>query len=115
MAKRPRAPIRPSCNVTRLVLAPRALLDIERLADFLVESDPHSAAETGALLLDGLSILKNHPLVGHKVEDGFRELVISRGRTGYLALYDYDVMRDTAIVLAIRHQRERGHSADEPR
>ena len=99
--------------MTRLVLAPRALADIERLTDFLIESDPYSASETGALLLDGLAILKNHPLVGRKVEDGFRELVISRGRTGYLALYDYDVAHDTTIVLAIRHQREQGHMVDE--
>jgi hypothetical protein len=39
-----------------------------------------------------------------------RELVISRGRSGYVALYDYDVMTDTALVLAIRHQREGGYS-----
>lgn len=101
--------------MTRLVLAPRALADIERLADFLIESDPYSTTETGALLLDGLSILRKHPLVGRKVEEGCRELVISRGRTGYLALYDYDVTRDTAIVLAIRHQCEQGHAADEPK
>lgn len=100
--------------MTRLVLAPRALADIERLTDFLIETDPHSAAETAGLLMNGLSILKNHPLIGRKVEDGFRELVISRGRSGYLALYDYDVMRDSAIVLAIRHQRERGHASDAP-
>jgi toxin ParE1/3/4 len=100
--------------VTRLVLAPRVLADIERLTDFLIEGDTHGAAETGGLLLNGLSVPKNHPLIGRKVEDGFRELVISRGRTGYLALYDYDVARDTAVVLAIRHQRGHGHAIDAP-
>jgi plasmid stabilization system protein ParE len=92
--------------VTRLALAPRALADIERLAEFLEERDPDSAAETGGLLLKGLAILKDHPLIGRKVEEEFRELVISRGRTGYIALYEYEVARDTALVLAIRHQRE---------
>ncbi len=30
----------------------------------------------------------------------------SRGRSGYVALYRYDPAADTAVVLAIRHQRE---------
>lgn len=98
--------------MTRLVLAPRALADIERLIDVLLESEPHSAAATGRLLMHGLSILKNHPLVGRKLADGFRELVISRGRTGYLALYDYDVAGDIAVVLAIRHQREQARAPE---
>jgi plasmid stabilization system protein ParE len=92
--------------VTRLALAPRALADMERLTDFLMENDPQNAAETGGVLMRGLALLKDHPLIGRKVEEGLRELVISRGRSGYLALYDYDVARDTAVVLAIRHQRE---------
>ncbi len=97
----------------RLVLAPRALADTERLTGFLIESDPHAAAENGGLLLKGLAILKDHPLIGRKVEEGFRELIISRGRTGYLALYEYNVTRDTALVLAIRHQREHGREGEE--
>lgn len=37
-----------------------------------------------------------------------RELVISRGSTGYIALYRYHEIRDVVTVLAIRHQREVG-------
>lgn len=92
--------------MTRLALAPRAVADMERLTEFLMENDPQGAAETGSVLMRGLALLKDHPLIGRKVEAGLRELVISRGRSGYLALYDYDVARDTAVVLAIRHQRE---------
>jgi hypothetical protein len=40
------------------------------------------------------------------VERDLRELVISYGRTGYVALYDYSPARDRVRVLAIRHQRE---------
>ncbi|MDD4882133.1 MAG: type II toxin-antitoxin system RelE/ParE family toxin [Gallionellaceae bacterium] len=94
----------------RLVFSPRALQDMERLTDFLLEADePQAARETIPILLRGLAILAEHPLIGHKVEAGLRELVISRGRTGYLALYDYDPKRDTVIVQAIRHQREGGY------
>ena len=40
------------------------------------------------------------------VEHGLRELVISRGRSGCLALYRFDLSRNLVRILAIRHQRE---------
>jgi len=92
--------------VTRLVFAPRALDDIDRLADFLRGESEQLAAETAPLLVGGLQILREHPLMGRPAEHGLRELVISRGRTGYVALYRYQVATDTTLVLAIRHQRE---------
>jgi plasmid stabilization system protein ParE len=92
--------------MTRLVLSPKAVDDIERLSDFLLASDPSTASKTGGILESGLQVLKEHPLIGRQVERGFRELLISRGRTGYVALYKFDVVKDVAIVLAIRHQRE---------
>lgn len=48
---------------------------------------------------------------GRVVEAGLRELVISRGRSGHVALYRYDVAADLVLVLALRHQREGGYSA----
>lgn len=83
---------------------------MKRLADFLLENSPQAARETGHILLDGLAILKLHPLIGRVVKEGYRELVISRGRSGYLALYRYNAEQDRAIILAIRHQREQGHA-----
>jgi len=46
--------------------------------------------------------------MGQPVDGGLRQLVISRGRTGYVALYRYREDIDQAVVLAIRHQREAG-------
>jgi plasmid stabilization system protein ParE len=92
--------------VTRLVFAPRALDDIDRLADFLRVESADLAAETGPLLASALQVLVHHPLIGRPAERGLRELMISRGRTGYVALYRYFVAADTVLVLAIRHQRE---------
>ena len=90
--------------MTRLVFSPSALQDIERLTEFLMESDPVAASATIDVLTGGLNILKDHPLVGRPAELGYRELLISRGRTGYIALYEYAVERDAAIVLAIRRE-----------
>lgn len=89
----------------------RALSDLERLTDFLLESDPAAAPATVELIQEAVSLLKRHPLVGRPVEADLRELVISRGRTGYVALYAFEPLHDAVLVLAIRHQREAGYGA----
>ena len=80
-----------------------------RLGDFLAEEDATWAQRTGALIVGAIKILERHPLIGRPVPDtAMHELAISRGRTGYLALYQYDDSLDIVIVNAIRHQREAG-------
>ncbi|HSI60462.1 MAG TPA: type II toxin-antitoxin system RelE/ParE family toxin [Ideonella sp.] len=94
-----------------LIYAEQALADLERFTDFLLESDPAAASETLGLIEEAVSLLERHPLVGRPVEHGLRELVISRGRSGYLALYSFEEAADTVLVLALRHQREAGYTA----
>ena len=94
--------------MARLIYSPRAFDDLDRLTDFLMDTDPVIASETMELIVEAVTILKHHPLIGRSVEDHLRELVISRGRTGYVALYSYEAEHDTVFVLAIRHQRESG-------
>lgn len=86
-----------------------ALSDIEALTEFLAKQDPAAARETFSLLSEAISILAGHPLIGRPVEQGLRELVISRGRTGYVALYRFREREDAVLILAIRHQREAGY------
>jgi plasmid stabilization system protein ParE len=95
--------------VALVVVTPNALSDLERLRSFLVESDPAAADQTIELILAGTSVVADHPLIGRPVESAYRELVISRGRSGYIALYRYNETRDAVLVLAIRHQREAGY------
>lgn len=94
--------------MARLVFAPAALNDLERLAAFLLDQSQRQAAEARPLLSDGLQVLKRHPLIGRPAEHGLRELLLSRGRSGYVALYRYLVESDTVLILALRHQREAG-------
>jgi plasmid stabilization system protein ParE len=54
-------------------------------------------------------MLKRHPHIGRPARGRLRELVISYGRTGYVALYRVSPRRDRIEVLAIRHQREAGY------
>jgi plasmid stabilization system protein ParE len=87
-------------------LTPAAVRDLERLASFLRESDPAAADETIPLILDALKILAAHPLMGRPIDVNRRELVIYRGRAGYLAQYSFRLATDEVVILAVRHQRE---------
>lgn len=81
--------------------------DIARLVSFLVETDIDAALTTFDIINDGISLLKKHPEIGRPTEvDCLRELVISRGKTGYVALYEFDELRELVIVLRVKHQRE---------
>ena len=91
-----------------LRFTPAALGDLERLATFLAESDPTAAAETIPLILDGLKILASHPLIGRGLHARRRELLVFRGRSGYVVQYAYLPGVDEVVVLAVRHQRELG-------
>jgi plasmid stabilization system protein ParE len=95
-------------RVTRVTYALGAMRDLERLRDFLAAHDPEVALVAAKGITDVISMLERHPLIGRPVEMGMRELVISRGRTGYVALYDFLETIDTVVILAVRRQREAG-------
>jgi addiction module RelE/StbE family toxin len=94
--------------MTRVVYSRRALADLERLADFLRGEATGAAVAAIDVIFDGVEILERHPLVGRRCEAGLRELVISYGKSGYIALYSYESQEDVALILAIRPQREAG-------
>ena len=95
--------------MTRLVLAPRVRDDFDRIFDFLFEYAPETAQDRIAAIIAAIDILETSPLIGRPVSKGYRELVISAGASGYLALYRHDPLSDSAFVLAVRSQRERGY------
>ena len=88
--------------------------DLERLFDFILQRELESP--TGDLdvaeralqaIKDGIGFLRSSPFAGRKlgINPFVRELVISFGRSGYVALYEI-VDDRTVIIGAIRHQRE---------
>ncbi len=95
--------------MVRFVYSPEAAHDLEQLVDFLLQHDATAAIKTIDIITDAIALLMLHPLIGRPVEHGLRELVISRGKTGYLALYEFDEPHDVVIVLAVRHQREQDY------
>jgi plasmid stabilization system protein ParE len=89
--------------VAKVGYAPGAAADVERLEE--------TAPGCGAIIVSVITMLADHPWIGRAVDDetSLRELVISRGKTGYVALYRYDELREEVIVAAVRHQREAGY------
>ena len=94
--------------MARLIYSDRALEDLERLAAFLEQVSEDGGASLDDILR-ALDMVSAHPLVGRRVTATYRELVISRGSSGYLALYVFDAARGLVRVLRIRHQRESGY------
>ena len=86
----------------------RALRDLVRIAEFLAKDDSARAPAAIARVVDAMKIPERHPLIGRVASDHLRELIISYGRSGYIALYRYDHTRDRILVKAVRHQREAG-------
>lgn len=91
-----------------VVYSARSLAHLERAFQFLGEENPKAAVDAFAAIQSAVDALAIHPLLGRRVRGDIRELVISYGRTGYVALYRFVVTRDEVRILAVRHQRELG-------
>ena len=97
----------------RVFLSRAAFDDLLRLEEFLAQSDDAMAGELLDFILDALQVLTHQPGIGRPVECGLRELIIVRRRSGYLARYEFDEVRDWVLVARIRHQRESGYAEGE--
>lgn len=95
--------------MARVVYSAEAFADLERIIEFLLESSPDGAASALSQIRSAIAILESHPRVGRRVDTHRRELVISHGASGYLALYRVDASSALVRVLRIRHQREAGY------
>lgn len=92
--------------MAQVVYTRNALANLERAFAFLAEHDPGAATDAAAAIRDAVRLLADHPLIGRRVEGEIRELVISYGKTGYIALYRFLPEQQQIRILAIRHQRE---------
>jgi plasmid stabilization system protein ParE len=92
--------------LARVVYSENALVNLQRAFDFLLDKDPAATGLAAAAISGAIELLRVHPMIGRRLEGPLRELVISYGRTGYVALYRFLPERDEVRVLAIRHQRE---------
>lgn len=92
--------------MAQVVYTKNALANLERVFAYLAEHDASAAADAAAAIRDAVEVLADHPLIGRRIAGEIRELVISYGKTGYVALYRFLPEKNMIRLLAIRHQRE---------
>lgn len=95
--------------MAEVVYSARALENLERAFRFLVAENPSAAVAAADAIASAVEALADHPLIGRRIEGDLRELVISFGATGYIALYRFVVQDNQVRILALRHQREIGY------
>jgi plasmid stabilization system protein ParE len=77
----------------------------------LAAKSQESAWRAGQAIDQQFSILESAPDIGRPFPEmpELRELVISFGDSGYVALYRHELPDDVVYVLAFRHQKEAGY------
>ncbi len=96
--------------MARVIIAPEVQEDVDRIFEFLAAHAPNHAMHRIDEIVAALDILQTSPQIGRFADsDGMRELVISTGATGYLALYRFIGELDVVLVVAVRSQRELRH------
>lgn len=100
--------------MAQVVLSPRLQGDFDRIFDYLFEHVPSSASELIEVIIAAFDVLEASPVIGRPVESGKRELAISIGANGYLALYRFVPDLDTVFMLGVRSQRELGFGKTAP-
>ena len=95
--------------VATVVYSARSLAHIQRAFDFLRDKSAAAADSAVSAITSALENLAAHPLIGRRIERDLRELIISYGHSGYIAIYRFVIARDEVRILAIRHQREMGY------
>ena len=109
--------------MARVVYSWRAQRSLDRMFEFYAERDARLAGRVLGVIYQAVAAPRYHPHIGRPAEQGLLELVISSGKTGFVALYDYDPAPSAqrapptdpleppgrVYVRAIRHQREAGY------
>lgn len=96
--------------MSRLVWSAPALRDLQRLYRFLAEKNTDAATRAVATIRRGVRTIARQPGIGRPavdMEPDYREWPIEFGESGYVVLYRYH--QQTAVILAVRHQREAGY------
>ena len=93
----------------QLIWSPQALLDVQRLYQFLASKNQDAAKRAVTAIRQGVKVLSLQPDMGRPVEDmddEFRDWIIDFGDSGYVARYRLET--ENVIILAVRHQKEAG-------
>lgn len=91
----------------KLVVAPEAVADLERLRALLVDKNPGAAQRAVAAISNALRSLDVFPDRARPSSIvGLRELIVPFGRSAYVVRYAPLTEREEIVVLRIWHGRE---------
>ena len=93
----------------RLIWSASALRDVQRLYRFLAAKNTDAAQRAINTIRKSVKTIARQPGIGRPAEDmepDYREWPIEFGDSEYVVLYRYH--KQTAVILAVRHQREAG-------
>ncbi len=96
--------------MSRLIWSESALRDMQRLYRFLADNNREAAKRAVNAIRASVRVIAQHPEIGRPaegMEPEYREWVIDFGDSGYIALYRY--AGETALIVAVRHQKEVGY------
>lgn len=98
--------------MAQVKLSASAFAHLEQIFEFVASEDPKRALITVQRIREAILILERHPLIGKQVEEGRRELLVSRGRSAYVVLYRWVPANEIVLVLAVRSGKQAGYPQD---
>ena len=91
----------------KIVVSPKAIADLDRLRDFLLEKNAGAADRAASALIDAINSLKNFPEKGRPAAvQNLRELVVPFGKDAYIVRYAYRAADGSVVVVRVWHGRE---------
>ena len=87
----------------RVIWDERAVQDLSNVATYIANDSPRSAKRVAEYLRDRALLLETSPELGRAVEDGTRELVLSR----YPYVLVYEIADDEVHIIALFHHSQK--------
>jgi plasmid stabilization system protein ParE len=91
-----------------------AILDLQRLRDFIQPHNMEAAQRAVRLIRTAVTPIASNPRIGKPVEDlpEYHDIFIPFGASGYVLRYR--IQGDTIFIIAVKHCREAGFSDQTP-
>ncbi|PRP68480.1 plasmid stabilization protein [Chromobacterium amazonense] len=95
----------------QVIITEGALRGLEKCRRFLADKAPEAAKRAGQVIEREFLLLETAPEIGRPFPEmpELRELMITFGDSGYVALYRYEPAANAVYVLSFRHQKEAGY------
>jgi plasmid stabilization system protein ParE len=95
----------------KLYYTPRAIADLEAIADYLQPRSPQGAASVRAAILDTLRNLVHFPHIGRRqTAETVRKIAVRKYK--YLIYYTLDEAAEEIVIITIQHGAKEREFAD---